>query len=298
MFQGSICTFAIIFLQCVTFFVAQVFGSCAEDDGTAKHNQSRPYRYAYPWVALVTALEQNNMKTCGGALVSEQHAISSSSCIFGISETVNVPTVLVILGADRLDDYKERLVRQATALTFGHEWRGDVDYGNGSFMAFRHDIAMLRFDTTVPFSKSVKPVRLPPTTFDLPKNAHLTIMHWGDVRFVTRKKVRYRTQRACVELVDADNCALGDFNPKPGEYFCVMKDDRFTSGDSGSPVTFLESDNKHTLVGIVAFGDPTPKTGYILTNIFNYRRQIQQELIKREPRERSNFPKKSQPVSV
>nr|AID60365.1 trypsin-31 [Nilaparvata lugens] len=108
----------------------------------------------YPWLVLVNF--RNNYH-CGGTLISSQHVLTAGHCVsFDDEEAVTPEHLSVVLGAHNLlnDDEHSRIYRRVEAIKLHANFHGDEVHDV-------HDIALLKLDKEVTYSRHVGPVCLP-----------------------------------------------------------------------------------------------------------------------------------------
>lgn len=272
---------------CLLLRTVSAPGSCPRnnelcgDEGVELAGRSTPFRIAYPWLALVTVCYRNSMATCGGVLISDRHALSAASCVYGYEKSMAETSIFVIMGIDTLRDRKNRRVRKATAMLFGAKRGAVIRRFADPFVVYENDIVLLKFTNPTPLSRSIQPVGLVSEEQNYTLGTPMTIIRWGNVRLVSPRTDKcQKSMRSCVELLPLDRCRVGrDMTPNSTQY-CVKKNEQFYLGDAGSPTVVTEGRNQ-SLVGIVSFGDRSPHTGILVTKIMHFKEQITQELARR-----------------
>jgi len=122
----------------------------------------------FPWAGVM--LWKDTMKPfCGCSLISNEFAITAAHCFYekNADAVTSMSIVLVQFGRNDLNDDDEIgfVTRSLIDMTLHEEW--NPRYGAGRYDA---DIAIIRFNQTVRFSKHIQPICLPNADENIHKN--------------------------------------------------------------------------------------------------------------------------------
>ncbi|KAK8718500.1 hypothetical protein OTU49_014702, partial [Cherax quadricarinatus] len=143
------------------------------------------------------------------------------------------------------------------------------------------DIALVRLNATVPFSRYVSPVCLPPANLDISAflaGRQATVAGWG---VTERGPDTQILQTVKISFISRDVCNPFYNNALVPEQVCFGGEGQRDScfGDSGGPVVSTGPNNSglYTLLAVVSFGQPTcgvPGVPAVYTNVGAYRSWI------------------------
>ncbi|XP_017351038.1 vitamin K-dependent protein C [Ictalurus punctatus] len=225
-----------------------------------------------PWQALI--LNSKGKFHCGGVLISELWVLTAAHCLEGFSRF-----------AVRLGDYK-RFEFEGSEVTLPVV--KTVPHPKYDSLKADNDIALLRLESPVKFSKFIIPACLPSRDLAervLHLNGTMTVVTgWGTDKEGT---VPYSSdlKHISVPLVEQSECAHHMVNNLTQNVLCAgsigsIKD--ACSGDSGGPMMTLYR-NTWFLIGLVSWGEGcgnTDKLG-IYTKVSNYMEWI--DSVKNQP---------------
>ncbi|ODM98509.1 Serine protease 45 [Orchesella cincta] len=197
-----------------------------------RNQQFEMPRGHWPWMV---ALVISSRHICSGALVDEKHVVTAAHCVHTLDET-EVRKLRIILG-DRV---------MYSSVDGPHFWRKAnkiITHSNYNQRTFASDIALIKLNSAVPFSKNIQPISLPdpvPPEHIRPTIGKAIVAGWsgadiGQVSFEARTEVE-----TVVEIMDKKECrelyrgfalsglALNTFCTKPANNTCVA--------DSGAPL--------------------------------------------------------------
>ncbi|RWS19978.1 serine protease 42-like protein, partial [Leptotrombidium deliense] len=100
----------------------------------------------YPWTTLLQIKEENGFSECGGTVINNRYILTAAHCCETATE------VKVGFGYD----FSNHILVEKIIL---HPAYNAADYHD-------HDIALLRLETSMTFTESLKPICLPPSTLD------------------------------------------------------------------------------------------------------------------------------------
>ncbi|CAO1437133.1 unnamed protein product [Diamesa serratosioi] len=193
--------------------------------GTNTTIEAHPYQIA---------LFYTNRHSCGGAILNTNTILSAAHCT-DRSQTefaVRAGSTFVSSGGQYI---------KATGY-FNHEMYDDFDLS--------YDITILKLETDLVFSASVRAINLPTATFNVPQDSIATISGWGDLEF---RSGNYPEQLQTVQVPVLSNpqCQIvyGNIDIFPN-HICAGETGRDAcQGDSGGPLTY-----QGRVIGIVSWG--------------------------------------------
>ncbi|CAO1420930.1 unnamed protein product [Diamesa hyperborea] len=172
---------------------------------------------------------------CGGAILNVNTVVSAAHCTGGRKQT-------------------EFAVRAgSTLLSSGGQYIKATEYINHEMyddFELTYDIAILKLESDLVFSASVRPINLPTATFNVPQDSIATISGWGDLEFRSGQypdnlrtvQVPVVGNPQCQKIYeDADILPNHICAGEPGRDAC--------QGDSGGPLTY-----QGRVIGIVSWG--------------------------------------------
>jgi len=241
---------------------------CGENAKKAQKNRIVGGRPAdpdeWPWLAaLVFPAGRGSGQYCGATLISDNHVLTAAHCLAPFeANQIKV----------RLGEYDFNQDGETGDATFSvasmkmHENYNDVTYD--------HDIAIIKLDRSVIFSKSIWPICLPQPaeTFD---RRRAFVIGWGTIYFggptsstLQEVNVRVWDQETCKNNYNKLNKKVTDDMLCAGEQF---KDS--CQGDSGGPLNCQNPETKKwELCGVVSWGAKCaePEFPGVYTRVTNY----------------------------
>uniref|UniRef100_A0A672J0M0 Coagulation factor IX n=1 Tax=Salarias fasciatus TaxID=181472 RepID=A0A672J0M0_SALFA len=244
---------------------------------TSQSNPIRPYRRIVggevvipgeiPWqVALV--LHPSGEVFCGGSIVSERWIITAAHCV------VEAHGSFVV----RVGEHNVH-INEGTEQDFGLlEVHMHPRY-NASVSLYNHDIALLYLQSSITFSKLVRPICVGPKPFieTLVKvSSPATVSGWGRTRFLGA--TADTLQKVEVPFTDRTECKRSSSARITPVMFCAGYYDEeqdACQGDSGGPHA-NKMDDTWFLTGIVSWGEECAKEGKygVYTRVSLYYRWI------------------------
>jgi len=212
-----------------------------------KSNASQPGQF--PWAGVM--LWKDTMKPfCGCSLITNEYAITASHCLHekNIETATSMSSVLVQFGRNDLsdDDEKGFVTRSIIDLTLHEDW--DPFYDD----LYDADIAIIRFNQTVSFSRRIQPICMPMAGEDIHKNGtvvsnqkiffmisdnRLLQVGWGifDETGATSQKQLF----AQIDAVDNDECQ--EIYPETVAY--ITSDRTYCGGKPNSGINPCSGDS-------------------------------------------------------
>ncbi|XP_064652873.1 complement factor B-like isoform X2 [Lineus longissimus] len=231
--------------------------------------------FAWPWMVAVMEAKANNVKfrehtqVCGGTVLDNEWILTAAHCFQG--DTYNNPRrVMVKLGAidfkKALFDRPDIFEMKVRSMHIHEKWSVDRDtkkkFANDTNWA--HDIALLRLDREVPFSKSVRPICLIPenTSNNEIKDKIAVVTGWGqfDTSDVDGQRSDILRQIKLPVVTPDENQEKCKIHHRAEKFICAGGENRVDAckGNSGGPlmVEFLAENNQPSWnqIGIVSSG--------------------------------------------
>uniref|UniRef100_A0A182QLP0 Peptidase S1 domain-containing protein n=1 Tax=Anopheles farauti TaxID=69004 RepID=A0A182QLP0_9DIPT len=204
----------------------------------------------FPYKALV--LSEIGMLTtqCGGSILTQNYILTAGHCVM-FDQNNKVAGGTVIVGAH------DRTVMEPTQQRVRFASTGIHVHPQYSASNLRFDVAVIRVGTSIRFTASVQPVRLPGRADQRQFDGFIgTVSGWGrtsdteaifpNTPHFTRNPIL--ANAACIStwgslLVEAQNVCLSG---EGGRAAC--------NGDSGGPLTVEEGSGRTLQIGITSFG--------------------------------------------
>ncbi|KAK7604020.1 hypothetical protein V9T40_004293 [Parthenolecanium corni] len=213
----------------------------------------------YPWVAR---LVYDGKFHCGASLINNDYVLTAAHCIRRLKRS----KIRVILGDhDQTVITDSESVMRAVSSVIRHR-HFDVN-------SYNHDIALLKLRKPVNFSKTVRPVCLPPEELD-PAGLTGIVVGWG--RTSEGGTLANVIQEVQVPILTLDQCRSTKYKPSriTANMICAGKGVQDScQGDSGGPLIISTGGNyKYELAGIVSWGVGCGRPGYpgVYTRVNRY----------------------------
>nr|XP_022908284.1 serine protease snake-like [Onthophagus taurus] len=228
------------------------------------------YYEEYPHMAILGYGPSKNLEfKCGGSLISDQFVLTAAHCL---ESRESGPVSSVRLGdldiASTVELAEPQNFKVQKVFTF-------PEYDSESFY---HDIALIKLDRPVIYTRYVKPACLQ-SKFEL-ENNNLTITGWGALEFGGQS--HSYLQKAPLRSLPAENCARS--LPKQAklangfdEELQICGGDLETmvdacQGDSGGPMQLKiqELPQMYRIAGVTSFGNNCGLVPGVYTRVSNY----------------------------
>jgi len=244
-------------------FQKKYHGTCGQvpiDDETVKlpHQYKRTVEHVWkgikvrnhsiPWIV---SLRNATGHWCGGSVL-RVNSKDESDIIVTAAHCVDTGKIKKIhLGAH----YRSKLVKDEVAVTPVHYIVHPKIYPIGY-----PDIAIVKLERPIRFSKAIQPVCLPGKNDDKPAGTNLTVAGWGFMEDMNYSEI---LRKVDVPLIDSEACQI---SYKNCAYICpqqIYPKAMLCAGgkegkdachqDSGGPLYFKE-DRGNVMYGVVSFG--------------------------------------------
>ncbi|GAB0087376.1 serine protease snake-like [Sergentomyia squamirostris] len=228
------------------------------------------YRGEYPFMAAIGREESDGLKFfCGGSLISERYILTAAHCF-----TRTTPSI-IRLGEHNLESDKDNDAVKDYGIEqviIHPQYRSQTVY---------NDIALVRLNRTVTFSKFIKPVCL--NNKEESDGLGLSAIGWGHTQFGGEPSAIL--QKVALEIFTNENCAkhfpttrrIPDGLRKTQICAGSTTQSKDTcQGDSGGPLAFISYDSEHEtdihyLTGITSTGIACgAKLPAIYTRVYSY----------------------------
>ncbi|XP_073504996.1 transmembrane protease serine 9-like [Phyllobates terribilis] len=228
----------------------------------------------WPWQV---SLYRYYSHVCGGSLIAPEWVMTAAHCVYG-NPDVGVYTLRMgIVKIGSWSNLHERTAR-VTEMIIPHWYTGEV-VGRG-------DIALLRLDTPVTYTKYIMPICLPASSVTFPSGMECWVTGWGRITSEEALPNPQNLQKVNVQLIDRERChkMFRDGNA-PGtaqildDMICAGYKEGQKSpckGDSGGPLVCKVSGAWYQ-VGIVSWsvGCALPNLPAVFTLVTSYQSWIE-----------------------
>ncbi|XP_017472795.1 PREDICTED: trypsin-1-like [Rhagoletis zephyria] len=194
----------------------------------------------YPWTAQLLKGRWHQRLFCGGSLINDRYVVTAAHCVHNNRDAITVR----LLQLDRSS--REAGITRKVTQTIMHP-----QYDQNKII---NDIALLKLDTPIAFSATIRPVCLPDINqnFD---NKDAIVAGWGLVQQggVTSNYL----QEATVPIITNQECRQTRYQNKITDVmlcagFVKTGGKDACQGDSGGPL--IVNEGRFKLAGVVSFG--------------------------------------------
>uniref|UniRef100_A0A1I8PC22 CLIP domain-containing serine protease n=1 Tax=Stomoxys calcitrans TaxID=35570 RepID=A0A1I8PC22_STOCA len=212
--------------------------------------------YEFPWMAFLeySKTDASKESVCAGSLINARYVVTAAHCIVGPIVKQKGELIAVRMG---FIDYTKSSI-------FGDEnqrWRVEEKIVHENYKQQKtplHDIALVRLESNVRYSKTIRPICLPSAMapYNLKADSKLTVVGWGATETRSSSPVK---QKVSLALADQKFCRqqYGKFGLSiESTHMCAggtVANEDSCRGDSGAPLMSYR-DGVWILEGIVSFG--------------------------------------------
>jgi len=255
--------------------------------------------HIYPWMLNLHLDKSTHPQkfSCGASLIRRNHnknesdlAISAAHCFDECKTSKKELTETELIGytiyAGKHSLNKTELGQEQRALSHVrcHKNYKLVPTFDGRGMAeITHDIAIIKLQTPVKFSKIIYPINLPKADEEIPKDTVCILAGWGAIDETNSQKYPVVLYHANLTIEEDKTCAnlFGNARFDAENNICAGSTSHRTNddigravackGDSGGPLMCKNENKKPIIAGIVSFGancDVKANRGRFVPNIF------------------------------
>uniref|UniRef100_A0A2P2HYT0 CLIP domain-containing serine protease n=1 Tax=Hirondellea gigas TaxID=1518452 RepID=A0A2P2HYT0_9CRUS len=243
---------------------------------------------SHPWLAAIMYTRGSHGQSsiqCSGALINDRYVVTAAHCL-DTRETANMKLSSVVLGEWDASTDPDCVHGVCTdpVLKFGVAEAVIHPQYNKRFR-YASDIALLRLNAKVTFSKFVKPLCLPPlqlTPEMVAVGAPTTVAGWGATRTHKSSNV---LQEVTLNIANPYTCKriFPRYFDVNGPQICIggNSGEDTCKGDSGSPVVQTTSSGYQYLLAVTSYGSPTcGREDYpaVYTSVAHYVKWIRQTI--------------------
>lgn len=177
---------------------------------------------------------------CGGTIINNQWAISAAHCFqLRINDTIRIK-----FADHRTYEYDDGEFDRYAQKIFIHP---DYDYET-----IQHDIALVKFNAPIQYSKRVLPICLPKFVDKLPSGAMVHTIGWGETYVLGPSEV---LKQATLQHIPSEKCNPNAPIKVTEDMICAgnRTGDGICSADSGGPMMY-NFNGRWTLFGVVSWG--------------------------------------------
>uniref|UniRef100_A0ACB8EV57 Uncharacterized protein n=2 Tax=Sphaerodactylus townsendi TaxID=933632 RepID=A0ACB8EV57_9SAUR len=231
----------------------------------------------WPWQV---SIKMNGEHHCGGSLVTDQWIITASHCFKLFSEPSNFS---VLLGARKLSDPgPSSITTPVKQIILNPEYEGDLRVG---------DIALVKLEQPVNFSKRILPICVPDASVDFPPGHQCWVTGWGDPKGRANHRTSDTLQKLEVPIISTEKCnALYHMDSGEPVRARDVKSGMLCAGyaeggrdacqgDSGGPLA-CQMDETWLLAGVVSWGEGCAQRNRpgVYTRLTYYQQWIQSHI--------------------
>ncbi|GFT69639.1 plasma kallikrein [Nephila pilipes] len=208
---------------------------------------------SWPWMAdLQMKLVEPNGHICGGALINAQWVLTAAHC-FGDPVLRRPDGWRIHLGNHHKferDEYEQ--IRSVERIVIHDDIPSFIFEKNGEF-EMDHDMALIKLNAPVKFTKYVKPVCLPGLYEELSIISNCYATGWGATRGTGGSHLLKQAYHPIQQGILCSRLVGSNFNPKT--MICagsMAPSNGVCHGDSGGPLV-CEIDNEWKIVGVASY---------------------------------------------
>ena len=154
-------------------------------------NEVTPHKY--PWQAYV--MDDITGKFCGGTVISNEHIITASHCVFGKT----IEEVMVVVGAHSVQKSLSNFLTLSKIETY-------PGYNTTDSFISSSDVAILTLERKLTFNSTIRPICLPVDASKLYTGAEATVIGWGLQDANNQGPNADRLHEVNVTVVDNNHC--------------------------------------------------------------------------------------------
>ncbi|XP_056311085.1 ovochymase-1 [Danio aesculapii] len=219
------------------------------------------WAHSWPWQV---SLQHNDLPTCGGAILNQQWVITAGHCFKRYKKPSMWNAVVGIHNLENTNESSRESIQVQKILS--HKYYNQKTNEN--------DIALLKLQSPVVFSKFVRPIGV--FNNDLPSLENCTVTGWGAV--TENGPQASRLQEVNVTVYEPQTCNRFYRGKVLRSMMCAGANEGgmdACQGDSGGPLSCFDGE-RYKLAGVVSWGvgcGRAQKPG-VYTTLYHYRQWV------------------------